>query len=200
MHKDGKIGQRDLLGLELVEAMSPQAAVDAGLKIVLTGDQIQQRAAELGRRISRDYAGRKPVLVGILKGAFVFMADLCRHIDIPVAFDFMAVSSYGAATKSSGIVRITKDLDADITGKDVIIVEDIVSSGLTLTYLQRVLQARSPASVEMCALLLKQEHRVKEVNAKYVGFEIPDVFVVGYGLDLAERFRNLPYIAALQET
>lgn len=200
MQRPARLIQGDLYGLKALEAMSPEAASEAGLKIVVPQDALASRVAELGAEISRDYEGRSLVLIGVLRGAFVLMADLCRHISIPVEFDFMAVTSYGAATKSSGVVRITKDLDADLSGKDVLLVEDIISSGLTISYLKRVLEARSPASVEVCALLLKEERRVEEVYPRYVGFEIPDVFVVGYGLDLAQRYRNLPYIAALQET
>jgi hypoxanthine phosphoribosyltransferase len=192
--------QEDLYGLQTLEAMSPEAASEAGFKIVVPQDELASRVAQLGAEISKDYEGRPLVLIGILRGAFVFMADLCRHVSIPVEFDFMAVSSYGAATKSSGVVRITKDLDADLSGKDVLLVEDIISSGLTVSYIKRVLEARSPESLEICALLVKQEHRAEDVYPKYVGFDIPDVFVVGYGLDLAQRYRNLPYIAALQET
>ncbi len=195
-----RVIQRDLYGLQALEAMSPEDAEASGYRIIVPEERLASRVAELGAAISKDYDGKPLVLVGILRGAFVFMADLCRHISIPVEFDFMAVSSYGAATKSSGVVRITKDLDADLSGKDVLIVEDIISSGLTVSYLKRVLEARNPASLEICALLVKQEQRAEEIEAKYVGFEIPEVFVVGYGLDLAQRYRNLPYIAALQET
>lgn len=200
MNRTTKVIQRDLYGLEALEAMSPESASRVGFKTIVTQEALASRVAELGTAISEDYDGRSPVLIGILRGAFVFMADLCRHISIPVEFDFMAVSSYGAATKSSGVVRITKDLDADLSGRDVVLVEDIVSTGLTVSYLKRVLEARNPASLEICALLVKQGRPVEDVDAKYVGFEIPDVFVVGYGLDLAQRYRNLPYIAALQET
>ncbi len=199
MERGVRLLQEDLLGLQSLEAMSPQAAADAGFRIVVTREELEQRVAELGALISKDYDGKPLVLVGILRGAFVFMADLCRHISIPVEFDFMGVSSYGAATKSSGVVRITKDLDLDISGKDVVLVEDIISSGLTISYLKRVLEARRPASLEVCALLVKETQRVEEIAPRYFGFEIPDVFVVGYGLDLGQRYRNLPYIAALQE-
>lgn len=170
-------------------------AIPYDVEPLIPAEAIQSRVAELGAAISQDYAGLPLVLVGILKGAFVFMADLCRHLSVPVEFDFMAVSSYGAATKSSGVVRIVKDLDRDLRDRHVLIVEDIVSSGLTVSYLRRVLAARSPASVEVCALLVKDEPRPEEIPIKYVGFHIPDVFVVGYGLDLDERFRNLPYVA-----
>lgn len=177
---------------------APDRTITDDVHPLIPADAIQTRVAELGAAISQDYAGLPLVLVGILKGAFVFMADLCRHLSVPVEFDFMAVSSYGAATKSSGVVRIVKDLDRDLRDRHVLIVEDIVSSGLTVSYLRRVLEARSPASVEICALLVKDEPRPEEIPIKYVGFHIPDVFVVGYGLDLDERFRNLPYVVAAE--
>jgi hypoxanthine phosphoribosyltransferase len=153
------------------------------------------RVAELGKEISADYAGRRPLLVGVLKGAFMFMSDLARAIELPVEVDFMAVSSYGHATRTSGVVRILKDLDADLTGRDVLVVEDIVDSGLTLNYLCRNLLGRDPASLQVCALLVKEGHGRLEPEPTYVGFRIEPRFVVGYGLDLAERYRNLPYIA-----
>jgi hypoxanthine phosphoribosyltransferase len=156
---------------------------------------LRDRVLALGKEITADYNGRPPLLVGVLKGAFVFMSDLSRAIDLPVEFDFMAVSSYGSATRSSGVVRIIKDLDLDLTGRDVLIVEDIVDSGLTLAYLKKNLAARNPASLEVCALLVKEGLQRVELDLKYVGFQIPPVFVVGYGLDVGERFRNLPYIA-----
>jgi hypoxanthine phosphoribosyltransferase len=154
---------------------------------------------ELGEAISRDYIRRTPVLVCVLKGAIFFLADLMRHIDIPVEVDFMAVASYGSATDSSGVVRILKDLDMPIEGRDVLIVEDIVDSGLTLQYLLRNLGSRNPASLEVCALLTKPSRRKVDLPVKYVGFEIPDTFVVGYGLDYNERYRNLPYVASLEQ-
>lgn len=150
---------------------------------------------DLGQKISADYAGRDLLLVGVLKGAVFFLSDLMRHIEVPCEVDFMAVASYGSSTDSSGVVRILKDLDAAIEGRNVLIVEDIVDSGLTLQYLLRNLNARDPASVEVCALLTKPERRKVELEPKYVGFEIPNRFVVGYGLDHAERYRNLPYVA-----
>lgn len=159
---------------------------------------LQARIAELGAKIASDYAGRAPVLVGILKGATLFVADLARAIDLPVEFDFMAVSSYGSATTSSGIVRITKDLDSSIDGRDVILVEDIVDSGMTLRYLREYLERRNPASLAVCTLLDKQVARKADVAVEYVGFQIPDAFVVGYGLDYAERYRNLPYVGILR--
>ncbi|HEY4376793.1 MAG TPA: hypoxanthine phosphoribosyltransferase, partial [Acidimicrobiales bacterium] len=156
------------------------------------------RIIALGAEITADYEGRAPLLVGVLKGAFVFMADLARQIALPVEFDFMAVSSYGTATKSSGVVRIVKDLDLDLSGRHVLLVEDIIDSGLTLAYLRKNLLARNPASVEVCALLLREGLQKLDPDLRYVGFSIPPDFVVGYGLDVAERYRNLPYVAAYE--
>ena len=156
--------------------------------------ELQARIRELGSQITADYAKRPPLLVGVLKGAFVFMADLARAIDLPVEFDFMAVSSYGSATKTSGVVRIVKDLDIDLSDRHVLIVEDIVDSGLTLSYLRRNLAARNPASLEVCALLLREGADVDALDLRYVGFTIPQAFVVGYGLDVAERYRSLPFV------
>lgn len=167
--------------------------------LVVAEDVLQARIAELGRQITADYEGRPPLLVGVLKGAFVFMADLARAIDLPVEFDFMAVSSYGAATKTSGVVRIVKDLDLDLTGRHVLIVEDIVDSGLTLAYIRRNLLARHPASLEICALLVREGNAATDVDLKYVAFRIPPAFVVGYGLDVAERHRNLPFVCLFTE-
>ena len=161
---------------------------------------LQQRIAALGDELSRDYVGREPLLVGVLKGAVFFMADLVRRITVPCEIDFMAVSSYGSGTDSSGVVRILKDLDANIEGRHVLIVEDIVDSGLTLSYLVRNLQARRPASLEVCALLTKPERRKTDITCRYVGFEIPNRFAIGYGLDYGERYRSLPYVAALDES
>jgi len=163
--------------------------------VLLTEEQIQTRVAELGEAITRDYAGRAPLLICVLKGAFVFMADLARMVDLPIEFDFMAVSSYGNSTKTSGVVRIVKDLDIDLAGRDVIVVEDIIDSGLTLSYLRKNLQSRGPASLEVCALLVRAGRQTGELGLKYVGFEIPPDFVIGYGLDVGERWRNLPYLA-----
>jgi hypoxanthine phosphoribosyltransferase len=165
-------------------------------EVIVPTETLQARIAELGDQITADYAGRAPLLVGVLKGAFMFMADLARAIALPVEFDFMAVSSYGSATKSSGVVRIVKDLDIDLTGRDVLLVEDIIDSGLTLAYLRKNLQARNPASLEVCALLLREGLQQRDPDLKYVGFRIPPDFVIGYGLDVAERYRNLPYIAS----
>jgi hypoxanthine phosphoribosyltransferase len=166
-------------------------------EILVQADDLQRRVRELGEQISRDYGGRDLVLVGVLKGAVFFLSDLMRHIDIPCEVDFMAVASYGSSTDSSGVVRILKDLDGAIDGRDVLIVEDIVDSGLTLQYLLRSLGARNPRSLEVCALLTKPERRKVELPTRYVGFEIPNRFAIGYGLDHGERFRNLPYVAAL---
>src|SRR4051794_22509576 len=168
-------------------------------EILVQRDELAQRVRQLGEEISRDYEGRDLFLVGVLKGAVFFLSDLMRHMEVPCEVDFMAVSSYGSSTDSSGIVRILKDLDAPIQGREVLIVEDIVDSGLTLSYLLRTLRAREPASLEVCALLTKPERRKVDLPIRYVGFEIPNRFVIGYGLDHAERFRNLPYVAVLQE-
>jgi hypoxanthine phosphoribosyltransferase len=166
-------------------------------EILVQPDELARRVRELGGEISRDYAGRDLLLICVLKGAVFFLSDLMRHLDVQCEVDFMAVASYGSATESSGVVRILKDLDAAIEGRDVLIVEDIVDSGLTLQYLLRNLGGRGPRSLEVCALLTKPERRRVELSPRYVGFEIPDRFVVGYGLDHAERFRNLPYVAVL---
>ena len=164
-------------------------------QIVVDAPELQARITELGKEIAVDYAQNPPLLVGVLKGAFMFMADLARAIDLPVEFDFMAVASYGAATRTSGVVRIVKDLDVDLTGRHVLVVEDIVDSGLTLSYLRKNLAVRGPASVEVCALLVKEGLQKVDPHLRYVGFTIPPEFVVGYGLDVSERFRNLPYVA-----
>jgi len=162
--------------------------------VVVSEEALTARIAALGREITRDYRENPPLLIGVLKGAFLFMSDLARAIDLPVEFDFMAVSSYGSSTKTSGVVRIVKDLDLDLTDRHVLIVEDIIDSGLTLTYLRRNLAARNPSSVEVCALLVKEGLQHEPQDLRYVGFNIPPEFVVGYGLDVAERYRNLPYI------
>jgi hypoxanthine phosphoribosyltransferase len=168
-------------------------------EVLVTEQDLQRRVAELGAEVSRDYEGRTPLLVAILKGAVPFLADLMRNLSIDCELDFMAVSSYGSSTDSSGVVRILKDLDAPIADRDVLIVEDIIDSGLTLHYLLRTLQAREPRSVEVCALLTKPERRRVDLPVRYVGFEIPNRFAIGYGLDHAERHRNLSYVAALRE-
>ena len=166
-------------------------------EVIVQADELQHRIKELAAEVSRDYAGKDLLLIGVLKGAVFFLADLMRQLDIQCEVDFMAVASYGSSTDSSGVVRILKDLDAPLEGRHVLIVEDIVDSGLTLQYLMRTLEARGPASLEVCALLTKPERRQVETPARYVGFEIPDKFAIGYGLDYAERYRNLPYVAAL---
>src|SRR5438445_4974628 len=165
--------------------------------ILIDQEALQRRIAELGEEISADYGGRDLLLVGVLKGAAFFMADLMRGLTIPCEIDFMAISSYGDSTDSSGVVRILKDLDINIEGRDVLVVEDIIDSGLTLSYPMRNLEAREPASLEICALLTKPERRQIDVPVRYVGFEIPNRFVIGYGLDFAERYRNLPYVGVL---
>jgi hypoxanthine phosphoribosyltransferase len=164
---------------------------------LIDSERLHARVAELGAEISADYEGRDLVMVGVLKGALIFMADLMRSLTVPCEIDLMAVSSYGSATDSSGVVRILKDLDTSVAGRDVLIVEDIVDSGLTLQYLLRNLKARDPASVEVCALLTKPERRRVETPIRYVGFEIPNLFVIGYGLDHCQRHRNLDYVAVL---
>jgi hypoxanthine phosphoribosyltransferase len=167
-------------------------------EILVTADEIQEKIAGLAKQVTEDYRDRDLLLVGVLKGAFVFMADLAREIRLPIEFDFMAVSSYGSATKSSGVVRILKDLDYEITDRHVLLVEDIIDSGLTISYLLRYLEARGPASLEICSLFWKKGQQAVPLDVKYPGFEIPPVFVVGYGLDYAEKYRNLPYIGVLK--
>ncbi|MGH8992525.1 MAG: hypoxanthine phosphoribosyltransferase [Acidimicrobiia bacterium] len=162
--------------------------------MVVSEDELMGRVAELGKEITADYQDRPPLLVGVLKGAFMFMSDLARAVDLPLEIDFMAVSSYGSATKTSGVVRIIKDLDADLSGRDVLIVEDIVDSGLTLAYLRKNLAARAPATLAVCSLLVKEGLQKVDPDLAYVGFRIPPAFVVGYGLDIDERYRNLPYV------
>ena len=166
--------------------------------ILVQPDELAHRVRELAAQISRDYEGRDLLLIGVLKGAVFFLSDLMRHLEVDCEVDFMAVSSYGSSTDSSGIVRILKDLDAPIEGRDVLIVEDIVDSGLTLSYLVRMLTGRNPATLEVCALLTKPERREVDLPIRYVGFEIPNRFAIGYGLDHAERYRNLPYVAVLE--
>ena len=178
--------------------MTETTQVEQGIgEVLIEEDALRERVAELGAEISADYSGRDLLLIGVLKGAVFFLADLMRRLDIQCEVDFMAVASYGSSTDSSGVVRILKDLDAPLEGRDVLIVEDIVDSGLTLQYLLRNLGARNPATLEVCALLTKPSRRAVDLPARYIGFEIPDKFAIGYGLDHAERFRNLPYVAAL---
>jgi hypoxanthine phosphoribosyltransferase len=168
--------------------------------VLIKEDEIQAKLAEMGEQITADYQGRSLLLVGVLKGAFVVMADLSRNIHLPLEFDFMAVSSYGAATKTSGVVRILKDLDHDLRDRDVLVVEDIVDSGLTLKYLLKNLAGRKPATLEVAALLRKEGIQQVDLDVRYVGFDIPNRFVVGYGLDYAEKYRNLPYIGTLRRS
>ena len=171
---------------------------DAIGEVLVPAEDLARRVRELAGEISHDYTGKDLVLIGVLKGAVFFLSDLMRQLEIPCEVDFMAVASYGSATKSSGVVRILKDLDASIEDRDVLIVEDIVDSGLTLSYLLRNLAGRNPRTLEVCALLIKPERRKVELQARYVGFEIPNRFAIGYGLDHAERYRNLPFVAALK--
>ena len=167
-------------------------------EILVTADEIQDKIGHLAKQITEDYRDKDVLLVGVLKGAFVFMADLAREIQLPLEFDFMAVSSYGSATKSSGVVRILKDLDYEITGRHVLLVEDIIDSGLTISYLLRYLEARGPASLEICSLFWKKGEQAVPLEVRYPGFELAPVFVVGYGLDYDEKYRNLPYIGVLK--
>ena len=167
-------------------------------RVFFSEEDLKKRVAEIAAEINRDYAGKEPMLISVLRGSFVFMADLIRKIEVPCTVDFMSVSSYGRGTTSSGQVQITKDLSDDIEGKDIIVVEDILDSGNTLSYLLQLLRARKPASMRLCTLLDKPDRRVKEVHVDYTGFTIPDEFVVGYGLDYAEKYRNLPYIGILK--
>ena len=178
--------------------MSTQLDAAIG-EILIDEETLAARVAELGAEVSADYEGRDLLLIGVLKGAVFFMADLMRHLTVACEVDFMAISSYGDATDSSGIVRILKDLDISIEGREVLVVEDIIDSGLTLSYLMRNLESREPASLEVCALLTKPTRREIDVPVRYVGFEIPNKFVVGYGLDFGERYRNLPYVGVLDE-
>jgi len=177
----------------------PAVSDDQIGETLVAREDLQRRVGELGAEVSRDYGGRDLVMVGVLKGAVLFLADLMRGIEVPCEIDFMAVSSYGSQTDSSGVVRILKDLDAPIEGRDVLLVEDIIDSGLTLQYLMRNLRARNPASLEVCALLTKPERLRVDLSPRYVGFEIPNRFAIGYGLDHAQRYRNLDYVAALAD-
>jgi hypoxanthine phosphoribosyltransferase len=181
------------------ETTAPAITDPAIGEVLVTEAELSGRIRDLGRQISTDYAGRDLLLVGVLKGAVFFLSDLMRALEVPCEVDFMAVASYGSSTDSSGVVRILKDLDASIEGRHVLIVEDIVDSGLTLSYLLRTMRARDPASLEVCALLTKPERRKSNVKIRYTGFEIPNRFVIGYGLDHAQRFRQLPYVAVLND-
>jgi len=181
----------------MTEGMATSIHADVE-EVLLTEEQIQQRVEELGAQLTVDYAGREPVLISVLKGSIVFLADLVRGMELPLSIDIMEVSSYGAATESSGQVRILKDLSNPIEGRDVIVVEDIIDTGLTLNYLLRYLREKGPASLRICCLLDKPARRLTEIDIEYVGFTIPDRFVVGYGLDYGERYRNLPYVGVLR--
>src|SRR5256714_10068179 len=189
--------RRTVLATSTARAMSESSSPN--LEMLITTEAIQNRIRELGADIARDYAGRNPLLIGVLKGACTFLSDLMRAIDMPVAIEFMAISSYGSAMRTSGEVRIVKDLDVPIEGRDILVVEDIVDTGLTLSYLMANLVSRGATSVKLVALLDKHERREREVAIDYVGFPIPDAFVVGYGLDFAERYRNLPFIAVVKD-
>jgi len=183
-----------------VNEQATQATTDPRIgEILVPGDELAARVRELAREISTDYGGRDLLLVGVLKGAVFFLSDLMRHLEVPCEVDFMAVASYGSSTDSSGVVRILKDLDLPIEGREVLIVEDIVDSGLTLSYLLRTMRARNPASLEVCAFLTKPERRKVDLPIRYVGFEIPNRFVIGYGLDYGQRYRQLPYVAVLAD-
>jgi hypoxanthine phosphoribosyltransferase len=184
----------------MVESSSVPAVNDPAIgEVLVEADELQGRLKELGAEISRDYEGRDLIMIGVLKGAVLFLADLMRHLTVPCEIDFMAVSSYGSETDSSGVVRILKDLDSSIEGRNALIVEDIIDSGLTLQYLLRNLRARNPASLEVCALLTKPDRRRVELPIRYVGFEIPNRYVIGYGLDYAQKYRNLDCVAVLNE-
>jgi hypoxanthine phosphoribosyltransferase len=186
-------------GVSSVRGVLDGAELDRAVSEVLIDERaLRMRIEELGEEVSSFYEGRELLLVGVLKGAVFFMADLMRQITVPCEVDFMAISSYGAATDSSGVVRILKDLDINIEGRHVLVVEDIIDSGLTLSYLIRNLKSRAPASLEVCALLTKPARRAMDVDVRWVGFEIPNRFVIGYGLDFAERYRNLPYVGVLR--
>jgi len=197
---EGRVALSDVDETFTMAAVTPHAeAYERDIeRVLITEAEIKQKLRDLGDLLTEDYAGRDLLLIGVLKGAFVVMADLARHIRLPLETDFMAVASYGAATKTSGVVRILKDLDHDLEGRDVLLVEDIVDSGLTLNYLLKNLRGRRPATLEVCALLKKTGIQRVHLDVRYVGFEIPPDFVVGYGLDFAEKFRNLPYIATLK--
>jgi hypoxanthine phosphoribosyltransferase len=197
---EGRVALSESSDAVVVPVVEPHAAAyERDIeRVLITQSEIQDKLRELGDLITEDYEGRDPLLIGVLKGAFVVMADLSRYIRLPVEFDFMAVASYGAATQTSGVVRILKDLDHDLEGRDVLLVEDIVDSGLTLNYLLKNLRGRRPGSLEVCALLKKTGNQRVNLDIRYCGFEIPPEFVVGYGLDYAERFRNLPYVATLK--
>ena len=185
--------------MSATSASHPSEFTNPNLELLISAEQIRVRVAALGAEIARDYAGRNPLLIGVLKGAMVFLGDLVRATDLRLGLEFMAISSYGAETRSSGEVKIVKDLDVPIEGRDILVVEDIVDTGLTLSYLLANLESRGARTVKLAALLNKPDRRLREVPIDYLGFDIPDAFVVGYGLDFAERYRNLPYIAVLKD-
>jgi hypoxanthine phosphoribosyltransferase len=187
------------LALATSSALIASEFTNPNLELLISSERIQDRIAELGAEIKRDYDGRNPLLLGVLKGACIFMSDLIRAVDLRLGIEFMAISSYGSSTRTSGEVRIVKDLDVPIEGRDILIVEDIIDTGLTLTYLMSNLLSRGASSVKLAALLNKQDRRLRDVKIDYLGFDIPDAFVVGYGLDFAERYRNLPFIAVLKD-
>jgi hypoxanthine phosphoribosyltransferase len=187
------------LALATSSALISSEFTNPNLELLISAERIQDRIAELGAEIKRDYADRNPLLIGVLKGACIFMSDLIRAVDLRLGIEFMAISSYGSSTRTSGEVRIVKDLDVPIEGRDILIIEDIIDTGLTLTYLMANLLSRGASSVKLAALLNKQERRLRDVKIDYLGFDIPDAFVVGYGLDFAERYRNLPFIAVLKD-
>lgn len=188
----GEVGFRGLAG------SSGKNILDDVERVLISSEMLNQKITELGRKITNDYYNTDLMLVGVLKGAAMFMVDLARAIDLPLEIDFMATSSYGASTNSSGVVRILKDLDRSIEGKHILIVEDIVDTGLTLKYLMEILRDRNPASIDVCALLNKQKVRKADIYLRYIGFDIPDEFVIGYGLDYAEYYRNLPFVGVLK--
>ncbi|MFY9224944.1 MAG: hypoxanthine phosphoribosyltransferase [Blastocatellia bacterium] len=183
----------------MITNLQPSEFSQPNLEVLISAESIQARVKELGAKITQDYVGKSLLLICVLKGACIFLGDLVRNIDLPLSLDFMAVSSYGAASKSSGEVRILKDLDTSLKGRDILVVEDIVDTGLTLNYLQDIFRRRDANSVAVVALLDKPSRRIRQVEVAYVGFEIPNAFVVGYGLDYAERYRNLPFVGVLKE-
>lgn len=191
-------GHQEGAGVSL-NAAGDRISEDVG-EVLISQQQIQDKISELAARITEDYRGRDLLLVGVLKGAFMLISDLARQIALPLEFDFMAVSSYGSATRTSGVVRILKDLDYEVTGRDILLVEDIIDSGLTLNYLLRNLRTRRPASLEVCALIRKTGIQKVDIDVRYEGFQVPPVFVIGYGLDYGQRYRNLPYVAVLKDS
>jgi hypoxanthine phosphoribosyltransferase len=198
--KEERVNVAPVPGTDLATLAAHVAEYDADIeRILISEEEIQAKLLELGEAITSDYAGQDLLLVGVLKGAFMVMADLARHIRLPLEFDFMAVSSYGSATRTSGVVRILKDLDHEIQGRNVLLVEDIIDSGLTLNYLLKNLRTRKPATLEVAALLHKTEMQRVPLDIRYRGFDIPSEFVVGYGLDFGEKYRNLPYVATLRK-